>query len=144
MKVFFFFLFLLAVVLEVSVTTIPLIFLALLFLTILYRNYWVYLIGFFLGLLLDVLSFRSLGLTSSFFLIFMFLVLAYQAKFEIFTLPFIFISSFLGSLLYLRFFVVQGFPLIESLFTSFIAVVFFIILRRLSKDNLLSFEKKYG
>lgn len=144
MKLFLIFLFLLAVVLEVSVTTIPFIFLALLFLTILYRNYWVYVIGFSLGLLLDILGFRSLGLTSTFFLVFMFLVLAYQAKFEIFTLPFIFISSFLGSFLYLRFFVVQGFPLMESLFSSLIAVCFFVLLRKLSNNNFLDLDKRYG
>lgn len=144
MKLFLLFLFLLAVVLEVSVTTIPFIFLALLFLTILYRNYWVYVIGFSLGLLLDILGFRSLGLTSTFFLVFMFLVLAYQAKFEIFTLPFIFISSFLGSFLYLRLFVVQGFPLTESLFSSLIAVGFFVLLRKLSNNNFLDLDKRYG
>lgn len=88
-------------VLEVSVTTIPLVLDVLLILSILERKPWVFLAAFILGLLLDVSAVRVLGQSSLFFVIFLFLVSLYERKFETTSSYFVLFLSFFGSLVFL-------------------------------------------
>ena len=73
----------LALILEASLTTIPFILLVLLCLMVLTRESWLFALAFVFGLLLDLLTFKTLGFSSAFLTAILFLVLLYQSKFEI-------------------------------------------------------------
>lgn len=94
-------LFFLSIVLEGTVTTLPLVLVCLICLTIFLRSPFMFFLAFLAGILLDAFALRSLGETSIFLLFFVFLILLYKRKYEINTYPFVLISSCVGSLLYL-------------------------------------------
>src|SRR5579859_116016 len=104
MVFFLFFLLIIATFLEGTVTTLPLVLICLLCLTIFFRNLYLFIAAFFVGILLDAFALRELGETSIFFLLLIFLILLYQRKYEINSYPFVLIASFVGSLLYLLLF----------------------------------------
>jgi len=131
MKIIFVLLITASLFLEATVTTIPLVFLLLLFLTLLYRSYWIFLIGFLSGILLDVVLFRTLGMTSLFFVSFSFIVLMYQRKFEISTLPFVFAASFLGSFIYLLLFSAGNLIIFQAAFCAIVAMLVFKLIHRI-------------
>ena len=128
-------LFLLAVILEGSFISIPFVLLFLLFLTLKNREAWVFIFAFISGLLLDSLYLRDLGATSIFFLVFLFFVTLYERKFEIASLSFVIIASFLGTFIYFSFFG-NFFVMQKALFTSFIVILLykFLIKPRVSID----------
>lgn len=107
-----------------SVTTLPLVFVAILCLFVLTKKLSVILLAVFLGLILDIFSLNVFGKTSLFFVVFLFLVGLYDRKFEIQTLPFVIISSFLGSTIYLLMFG-SYYILWQALVSSLIAVLIF-------------------
>lgn len=124
---------LLALVLEVSITTLPFIFLVLLCLTVILRVNWLFLLAFIFGLLFDAASFKTIGTSSAFLVIVLFLVLLYQSKFEITTGYFVLISSFVGSLLFLF---LQGyvqFIFVQAAVSSIIALLLFKSIQKLNK-----------
>jgi cell shape-determining protein MreD len=124
---------LLALVLEVSLTTLPLIFLVLLCLIVTLKEDWLFILAFIFGLLFDLLAFKTLGITSAFLVLFLFLVLLYQSKFEITTGYFVFIASFLGSLLFLF---LQGYThliIIQAILSSIIALILFKSIQKFGK-----------
>ena len=118
--------FLLSVFLESSVTTIPLVFLVLLAFFVLERKEWIFALAFLAGIFLDILSFRTVGTTSVFFLVFLFLVFLYERKFETATSYFIFAASLAGSILFLSLFSYNG-VIIEGLVSSLIGVLIFMV-----------------
>lgn len=120
---------------ESSVTTIPIVFVVLLCLTVIYKESFVFLLAFIFGLILDVLSFRAPGVSSTFFIVFIFLVLIYQKKFEITTYPFVTISSFFGSFIFLIVKGVKNDLFLQSLVSTLFAVTFFYFLKRFVKLN---------
>lgn len=128
----------LSVLLESSVTTLPLVFLTLLCLAVLVRKEWVFVIAFVAGLVLDAISLRSLGQSSIYFIAFIFLVFIYQRKFEISTKYFIFIASFLGSFGFLIIFSYNNL-VSQSLISSVIGVLIFTLLSHFHKNV----EKNY-
>lgn len=87
---------LLALLLEGTLTYLPITLLLLIFLTVQKRGNWIFPTAFFSGLVLDIFYLNPLGLTSLFFLIFLFLIFLYERKFEISSPFFILISSFVG------------------------------------------------
>ncbi|HKC14432.1 MAG TPA: hypothetical protein VKC89_00490 [Patescibacteria group bacterium] len=95
-----FLLLILAIILEGSFISIPFVFLFLLFFALKNRSLWVFALAFISGILLDSFFLRNLGQTSIFFLIFLFAVMLYERKFEIASLSFVLISSFVGSFIY--------------------------------------------
>jgi rod shape-determining protein MreD len=125
--------FLLSFFLETSITTLPLVFLTLLCLAVLTRKEWIFIIAFIAGLALDVSSFRALGQSSLYFVLFIFLVFLYERKFEISTKYFILIASFLGSFGFLIIFSYNNLVL-QSVFSSIIGVLIFAIFSRFHKD----------
>ena len=130
--------FLLSVFLESSATTLPLVFVTLLCLAVLVRKEWIFAIAFIAGVFLDALSFRVLGQTSLYFILYIFLVFLYERKFEISTKYFIIIASFLGSFGFLIIFSYEN-AILQSLMSSIIGVLIFSILSRFHKNV----EKKY-
>ncbi|CAN5203797.1 hypothetical protein BH11PAT1_BH11PAT1_1720 [soil metagenome] len=93
--------FTIALLLEGIVTTLPLTLLALIILLLQKRAEWIFLLAFGSGLVLDILTLRPLGQTSIFFLIFLFLMLLYERKYEIQSMPFVMAVSGIGSVAYL-------------------------------------------
>lgn len=64
------------------------------------REGTVFIFAFLSGLLLDLLSARPLGVTSLFFVSYLFMLYLYQKKYEITSLMFVFLASLVGCLLY--------------------------------------------
>lgn len=56
------------------------------------------------GVVLDIVTFRMIGISSMFFIVYLFLILLYHRKFEIRSVPFVFIATCIGSLAYLMLF----------------------------------------
>lgn len=115
---------LLAIILEGSLTFLPLVFLVLLVVAVKERQSWIFFLAFFAGIILDVFYLKTVGTTSIFFLSFLFLLLLYQRKFEIATYPFIAVSSFLGSFIFM---IILGIstPFMEALVSVFIGLLMF-------------------
>lgn len=89
-----------ALFLQGSVTTAPLVLLILLLLYIYMRQEWVFFVAFLSGILLDILSVGTIGMSSLYFLFFLFAVFLYQRKFEIGSYYFIFFSLWIGTVFY--------------------------------------------
>ena len=107
-------LFVISLILQGSVTTVPLVLILLLNLAIATKKTSVFPVAFVCGLLLDIMLGNPLGQASIFFILLLAVVFLYERKFDIQTFPFIFISSFLGSFAYLilyngRFILIQSF-----------------------------------
>jgi cell shape-determining protein MreD len=117
-----------SIFLEGTVTTLPLVLVCLLCMTILKRDWVVFPAAFFAGLILDVLVVHRLGGASIFFLLYVFLILLYQRKYEINSYPFVFTASFFGSFLFLLIFNYSN-VFLQSVISSLIAVVLFALLK---------------
>lgn len=138
MKFLAFALLLLALILEVSITSIPFVFLVLLCLVVILKANWLFTAAFVFGLLFDLLSFKTLGVTSAFLVVFLFLVLLYQSKFEITTSYFVLIASFLGSLLFLF---LQGYTqliLVQAVLSAIIALLLFKLMQKIGSTPIVN------
>lgn len=124
MSAFWILILLLAIILEGSLTFLPLVFLVLLVLAVKERESRIFFLAFFAGIILDVFYLKTVGTTSIFFLSFLFLLLLYQRKFEIATYPFLAVSSFLGSFIFM---IILGIntPFMEALVSVFIGLLMF-------------------
>jgi len=107
-----------------AITTIPLVLIVLLCLAVVFEGPWIFALAFFMGLFLDVFQLRNLGQTSLFFIVFLIIVLLYERKFEIKTKPFVFLSTFVGTLFYLLLFNYE-YVFGQALVSSIIAVLLF-------------------
>lgn len=115
---------LLVLVLESSVTTIPLTFITLIVYTIKDRDEKILLIAFIAGLVLDILTLNTLGITSLIFVLFLSLVLLYEKKLEITSIYYLVLFSFGGSLIY-SFLKHFDNPILIAIVSSLIAVLIF-------------------
>lgn len=124
------FLLLIAILLAVfegTVFTLPIVFIYLNALYIKKRNLFMFVVAFVGGFILDVISLRSIGLSSLFFVSSLFVVGLYEKKFEIKTNWFILLSSLLGSFAYLL--LVGNHDIIKlSLVSSLLALILFKLL----------------
>lgn len=96
----FFAILFIVVLIEATVTTLPLVFICLLCYLIVFKKPFVFYTALFFGILLDLFASRALGSTFVFFLLFFYLVLLYRKKYEIDSYPFVLVTSFMGSYLY--------------------------------------------
>jgi cell shape-determining protein MreD len=103
----------------------------LLCLLVLLRENWLFVFAFAFGLVLDLVSFKTLGISSAFFVVFLFLVLLYQSKFEIATNAFIFFSSLLGSFAYLMILGYNNSLILQTILSSIIGLLLFRFVRGL-------------
>lgn len=124
---FFIAILILLIIIASVITTIPLSIALLAVTAVLFKKSRVFFLAFGLGLFADLISLRPLGYSSLIFTIFVFLVRLYERKFETQTVPFVFISTFLGSLIYLKLFNYQQIFL-QSLINSFFTILFFKLL----------------
>ncbi|MEK7534705.1 MAG: hypothetical protein AAB600_05270 [Patescibacteria group bacterium] len=123
-KLTFFLLITFAILFEATITSIPIVLDVLLVFYILKRKSGIFITAFILGIILDVFMVRTLGLTSIFFIAFIFVVFLYERKFEIVTYPFVFFASFLGSLISLLLFG-YNYLIQQAIVSSLFAVVLF-------------------
>lgn len=93
-----------SLLLQSSVLSLPLVLLVIIVITVVYKNYFVFVLAFIFGILLDILSFKTIGFSPVFFSIIIFLILMYERKFEIQTNYFVIFSSALGSFLFIIFY----------------------------------------
>lgn len=91
----------LAIFLESTVATFPLTLLILIYSSVMVRKNIMFSVAFFSGMLLDVLSFKTVGITSLYFTTVVFVVYLYEKKFELNTPHFIAGFSFISSFIYL-------------------------------------------
>ena len=119
-----FVIFFLFLILSSSLTTIPLSIAILVVCAVIFRESWVFFTAFLLGLFLDLSLTRPLGQTGLVFVLIMFVISLYERKFEAKTGTFVFISTFLGSLVYLMVFKYDN-VLIQSLFGALLGILFF-------------------
>ena len=139
MKLLTFALLIIALILEASLTTIPFVFLVLLCLLVLLRENWLFVFAFGFGLALDLVGFKTPGLSSAFLVTFLFLVLLYQSKFEIATNAFIFFASLLGSFGYLVFLGYSNNLVFQAVVSSAIGLLLFKFMQRVNVDRISNF-----
>lgn len=123
-----------SLILEVSITTIPLILLVLICLTVIYRDYSVFFLALFFGVFLDIFTFKAVGGSSIFFITVIFLILSYRRKFEITTNYFVIFISFLASIFFLFVFK-QSNILVQSIVSSLIGLLIFNFFQRIKIQN---------
>lgn len=137
MKFLLFILILILAIFEGSVTTIPL---TLVFLSALYVWYdidIVLLFAFLSGIIIDMITLKFIGMTSIFFVTFVFILSLYGKKFETKTIQFAISSAFFGSLFYLIIFK-YSYPVQQAMVSSIIAIVLFIVFSRINNKKLLN------
>lgn len=97
-------LFIAAIIFESTITTVPLVLVILTVYMILKKQTRFFYAGFAGGIILDSLTVRVLGSSSAFFVIWLYLLLLYDRKYEIRTSTFVFLSIFFGSVIFLYIF----------------------------------------
>jgi hypothetical protein len=121
-----------SILLESTITTLPLTLLVILFASVWIRKSDVFLIAFVAGVFLDVLAFKNIGWSSLYFVIFVYAIFLYQKKFEIMTLNFITIAGFIGSFGYLYIFGASNI-ILQSLVCAIISSFSFFVFRKTNK-----------
>ncbi|HEX8931722.1 MAG TPA: hypothetical protein VF810_01045 [Patescibacteria group bacterium] len=122
-----------SILFEGTVTTLPLVMICLLCLTILRREVNIFFIAFLAGLILDIVTVKTLGSESLFFVVFVFLILLYQSKYEINSYPFVAVAALVGAFGFLWIF--GGNLWLDSILSSFIALLFFTWFRLINQKN---------
>jgi cell shape-determining protein MreD len=134
-----------AVLLEGSLTTLPLALVTLLCLTIVKPDNYVFGAAFLAGIFLDIFALRQIGGTSIFLLTFVFLILLYQRKYEIYSYPFVMVSSCIGSALFLSIFgyanvLLQSGVSVIAAFLLFVFIRLFVKFGNSRKQNTLHYS----
>jgi cell shape-determining protein MreD len=117
-----------ALILEGSLTSMPLVLLSLLLFRVVMRGNNGFLLAFLAGIILDVFLLRPLGQTSVYFLVVLFIIGMYEKKFEINSLPFITLATLVTSYLYLIIFPAPG-SFIQAISLTCLAGFLYVILR---------------
>lgn len=133
---------LLSVLLEGIVTTLPLTIVGLICFTVMRRDTSVFLPAFLAGLAIDIFRVEHVGMTSIFYIIFLFLILLYKKKYEIYSSPFILMATFFGTFFFLLIFKSEGI-MIQSIVNAILAVVLFTILRYFNDAKLHKQNTKF-
>ena len=141
LTLFFILLLGIAVLLESSIITLPLVVGILLLFFVIARKDSAFFLAVFAGIFLDIYAVRAIGITSLFLIVFLLLISIYEKKFEIKTVPFIVSASFLGSVFFLLFFVGE-YILIQSILMAIsIGVMFFLLTKILPKKEASYYDK---
>lgn len=126
---------LVAIFFECTITSLPLLLIILTVIVILRKDIWLSVFAFLGGLLIDVSAVRTMGISSIFLICWVFLILLYERKYEINKYPFVVISIFTGSLLYL--FIKNSYsPVLQAVVSGVIGGIAFALL------SLLNFRQK--
>lgn len=117
-----------AILLEGTVTTLPLVLICLISFTVMKRDTSVFLPAFIAGLLLDIFHVQQAGTSSIFYICFLFLILLYKKKYEIYSTPFVLMATFFGAFLFLLLTKAESI-LLQSVISAILAVLLFTVLR---------------
>lgn len=140
MKILSLILLALALLLQTTLTTLPLVLISIVILAVIYRQNFIFILGFIFGIMLDLILFRTVGDSSLFFTVFIFLILIYQRKFEINTASFVLISLFFGSFFYLLLFSNHNLIIFQAITSSLIGLLIFNIVKKLAVDKPKLYE----
>lgn len=94
----FAFILLAALFLQTAFFSLPCVLLILILLTILIKELWLFPVAFGMGLLLDIMLFHTVGISSIFFVIILGIIFLYDRKFEVQSIPFVIVFSFVAAL----------------------------------------------
>lgn len=97
---FLFFFFFFAILFEASLFSIPFALPFLLLFFVLHKKPSVFAMAFIIGLILDILHIRPLGMTSLFYLLLLLIVLLYDRKFEVISFPFLIGATVVSVIIY--------------------------------------------
>lgn len=114
---------------EAVFTTIPLVYIFFMAYYIRKKSINLFIFGLFAGALLDIMNVREYGLTSMVYAFVFFLSLLYERKYEMNTVPFMFLSSFFGSIVLLSIYGASNIVL-QSIAAGVIGVIFFNLMGR--------------
>lgn len=115
---------LIVILVEATLTSLPVTLLYLLILLILSKDTTMFLFAFLAGLLLDIATVRIIGTTSLFFTAFFLLAFLYDRKYEIRTVPFVLFFSFFAVYLYTKLFGYEH-AILQAVFGMVLAGVLF-------------------
>ena len=136
------FILLIAIIIESTFTTVPIVLLLLINFLILEKKSWVFTAGFFAGLMLDILSLRFLGSTSLFLVALLFIISLYEKKFETASIYFVFFTSFVGALAYAIIFNIR-LVLPQAILSAFVGTfIFYVMMLLRAKEEELSYKYK--
>ena len=121
-----------SILLESTLTTLPLTLIIILFSAVVIRKNEIFLLAFLAGLFLDFLTLETLGLSSLYFVSMVYVVFLYQKKFEIETLYFVITFSFLGVFGYL-FIERASYVLLQSLAVTVLVFFSYISFKKFNK-----------
>lgn len=135
----------LAVILQGTLTSIPLVLATLICLTTIRSDAYAFVAAFVAGVFLDVFALRQVGISSIFLLFFVFLILLYQRKYEIYSYPFVGTASFIGAVVFLSVF---GYDtvLAQALLSTIFGLLLFAFIRFVNNrlDNHALKRKNYA
>lgn len=121
-----------AIFLESTIISLPLTLVVLLFAAIYTRDSLIFLLAFLAGIAVDILSLRALGISSLYFVTFVFIIFLYHKKFEAGTLQFLAVFAFLGSILYLIFLGTSQI-LFHTITTTILVMISFLFYKKSTK-----------
>ncbi len=127
-----------SIIFESTITTVPLALTVLTVYVILNKQTRFFYAGFAGGIILDSLTVRVLGSSSAFFVIWLYLILLYDRKYEIRTLMFVFVSIFFGSVIFLYLFK-YNYIFLNALAGSATGMVLFLVLKRFEHNKSQGF-----
>ena len=116
----------------IGITTVPVFISLIVVCAVIFKRSWLFFLAAVIGFFLDLFLLRLLGQTGLFLAVFVLLIFLYERKFETQTLSFVFISSFLGSLIYLKVFGYSN-VIAQSLINSLLTILSFKFLSQNSK-----------
>ncbi len=128
MEILFFILLIISIFVESTFINLPLVFILLVVFCILKKSGYVFLSAFLAGILLDLTAVRFPGTSSIFFLLVLLMIMLYQRKYEINSYPFILVSSFVGTYMYLIIFNKHA-NLLQPFLCTILALVLYSVLQ---------------
>lgn len=137
MNAFFVVIVFLSFILQASYTSIPLLPGVLLLLYLFKRAEWVFVFALVLGVLLDIVLVRKIGISSLFFIGFLTIILIYERKLEIYTKEFVGIVSFLGGVGYLLI-LGENNVLFQAGLGSLVSVLLFLCVKRWFAKSMIA------
>ncbi len=134
-QAFFFVIIFFLAILEATDISIPLILDFLFLYYVFTRKSNVFGWGLLGGIILDILFLKTIGTASIFLIIFLFTIFLYERKFEIQTIPFVFLATFVGGLLYMN---IMGYynSIQYTIINSLFAVFCFMIYKKIRNPNI--------
>jgi cell shape-determining protein MreD len=126
MTILLFLLFGIALIVESSVSSLPLVALFLIIITVWCKSTHILFLAFLSGIILDILLVRNIGVTSMFFLVMIAGMVLYQKKYELRSPFFVIPFSMIASMLYVVIFPVPQ-PILHVIFSTILAAILFVI-----------------